>query len=195
MALTVSDLPDAECPGGVWFIDVGLGSALYEPVPLREGTHRQGPFRYRLRASDVEPDGWRFDHDPRGQFVGMDFRRDAATVAEFAAMHEYLSTAPESGFVRVAVAQRRHSVGYDILRGLVLTRVGADDSTTAILGSQEEWYGVLADLFDLRLDDVSPDERARLWDRVSAAHAEYDAAWPASPTLTGDGQLDSTLTD
>ena len=37
------------------------------------GEYAQGPFRYRLRPSETEPDGWRFDHDPRGAFAGMDF--------------------------------------------------------------------------------------------------------------------------
>lgn len=31
------------------------------------------PFRYRVRRSETEPGGRRFDHDPRGPFRGMDF--------------------------------------------------------------------------------------------------------------------------
>lgn len=176
MAVSVSGLPDEPCPDGGWFVDVGLGTALYEPVPLREGTYRQGPFRYRLRASDAEPDAWRLDHDPRGQFVGMDFRRHPANVADFAEMHEYFSTAPESGFVRTAIVQRRHAAGYDVLRGLVLTHVGAHGSSTAILESPDEWYGAMADHFGLALDDVGKAERQRLWERVVAAHAGYTAS-------------------
>lgn len=176
MAVTVSGLSHDECPAGVWFVDVGLGSALHEPVPLREGTYSQGSFCYRLRGSDVEPDGWRFDNDPRGQFVGMDFRRHAADVADFSAMHEYFSTAPESGFVRTAVVQRRHAAGYEILRGLVLTRVSAAGSTTTILESPNAWYGALADVFDLPLEDVAPGHRGRLWKRVESAHIEHEAS-------------------
>lgn len=184
MAVTVSGLPHEKCPDGVWLVDVGLGSAFHEPLPLREGTYRQGPFRYRLRPSEVAPEGWRLDNDPRGQFVGMDFRREEADVDEFEAMHGFFSTAPESGFKRVAIVQRRHAEGYDVLRGLVLARVGVGESTT-ILESPHRWYGALAETFGLELEDVTPDERELLWERVSAAHVEYMARNPPALTQAG----------
>ncbi len=140
LALTVEELPHETCPDGVWMADVGLGAALHEPLPLRAGTYRQGPFRYGLRPSDAEPGGWRFDQDAAGSFAGMDFRAERADMADFATMHEYLSTAPESGFVRVAVAQRRDSTGADVLRGLVLTRLGPDPAPQTIVDSRAEWY-------------------------------------------------------
>ncbi len=34
LALTVHGLPTADVPDGVWFVDAGLGDALYEPIPL-----------------------------------------------------------------------------------------------------------------------------------------------------------------
>jgi len=64
LALTV------ELDGQDWFVDVGLGDALYEPVALPDdrGTPLeivdQGPFRYRLEASDEVPGAWRFVHVP-----------------------------------------------------------------------------------------------------------------------------------
>ena len=178
MALTVDGLPDETCADGVWMADVGLGAALYEPVPLREGTYRQGPFEYHLRRSEALPDGWRFDNDPRGSFVGMDFHARPAEIADYAAMHEYLSTAPESPFVRVATVQRRDSAGADVLRGLVLSRLGPD-STETILQSQSEWYEALAAGFGLLLEDVETAEREQLWERVTAAHREYERLAPA----------------
>ncbi len=174
LALTVRGLPHETCPRGVWLADVGLGSALHEPLPLHEGVYRQGPFVYRLRSSGAEPDGWRFDHDPRGSFAGMDFRAQPAEIVEFAAMHEYLSTAPESGFVRVAIAQRRDSAGVDVLRGLVLTRLGPDPARETMLQSRTEWYAALSDVFGLPLEDVGAAEREQLWRRVLAAHKEYE---------------------
>jgi N-hydroxyarylamine O-acetyltransferase len=174
LALTVAELPHETCPDGVWMADVGLGAALHEPLPLRAGTYRQGPFGYGLRPSDAEPGGWRFDQDATGSFVGMDFRAERAEMADFAAMHEYLSTAPESGFVQVAVAQRRDWTGADVLRGLVLTRLGPEPAHQTIVESRSEWYEALADVFDLSLDDVGPAEREQLWTRVVAAHAKYE---------------------
>jgi hypothetical protein len=41
VVLTVSDLPTDENPSGCWYVDAGLGDALYEPLPLAPGTYRQ----------------------------------------------------------------------------------------------------------------------------------------------------------
>jgi arylamine N-acetyltransferase len=173
MTVTVSGLPDEACPTGVWMVDVGLGSALHEPLPLHEGSYRQGPFSYALRPSDAEADAWRLDHAPSIGFLGMDFRGSAARIDEFAAMHEHLSTAPDSPFVRVATVQRRHEDGADVLRGTILTRFGATAPSVTTIEGRDEWFAVLREVFGLGLQDVGSEERAALWDRVAAAHAAY----------------------
>jgi N-hydroxyarylamine O-acetyltransferase len=173
MAVTVDGLPDDACPGGVWLVDVGLGAALHEPLPLHEGVYRQGPFEFGVRRSDAVPGGWRLDNDPKGSFVGMDFRAEPAAIAEFAAMHEQLSTSPESPFVRVSVVQLRDPGGADVLRGLVLTRLGTDSTPGRVLRTPAEWYEVLAERFGLTLEDVDGEERERLWTRLLAGHREY----------------------
>jgi N-hydroxyarylamine O-acetyltransferase len=106
--------------------------------------------------------------------VGMDFRAEPAEIAHFAAMHEHLSTSPESPFVRVSVVQRRESGGADVLRGVVLTRLGADSTPGTVLRSPAEWYGVLAERFGLTLEDLGGAEREQLWTRVLAAHRAYE---------------------
>ena len=171
LAWTVKDLPDQ--PDTAWLVDVGLGDALYEPLPLREGAYQQGPFRYSLRPSDIAPGGWRFEHDARGSFRGMDFEPQSASMADFAEKHEYLSNSPESGFVRVCTAQRRDAQGVDILRALTLSRLDADSRPPTVLESPEKWYAALADVFGLTLDDVSAADRDRLWRRVVAQHERY----------------------
>jgi N-hydroxyarylamine O-acetyltransferase len=176
LALTVHGLPSADNPGGDWLVDVGLGDALHGPLPLVAGTHVQGPFRYGLRPSDVEPGGWRWDHDPRGSFVGMDFRPGRATQDDFRARHEYLSTAPQSPFVRTCTVQRRDAGGVDELTGCVLRRLGDGDAPKRTLETSAEWYGVLRDVFDLPLDDLTAAEREALWARVRTAHEAWLAA-------------------
>ena len=176
LALTVHGLPDEESPAGDWFVDVGLGDALYEPMPLREGTHAQGPFRYALRRSQTDPGGWRWEHDPRGTFAGMDFRPQRATPEDFRARHAFLSTSPDSGFVRTCAVQRRDADGVDMLTGCVLSRLGAGGSTAITLDTSEEWFGVLRDVFDLPLDDIDAAARAGLWGRVRARHEAWLAA-------------------
>ncbi|MGI5269398.1 arylamine N-acetyltransferase family protein [Nonomuraea sp. CA-218870] len=172
LALTVSGLPDEANPGGAWLVDVGLGDGLHEPLPLVAGAYRQGPHTYGLRPSEVAPGGWRLEHDPGGSFLGLDFGPEPAAMSDFAAMHDHQSTSPESGFMRVAVVQRRDARGVDSLRGLVLSRlgVGADRVT---LESARDYYAALADVFALPLDDVSGAEKDRLWGRLHAAHEAW----------------------
>ena len=172
LVLTVSGLPSAESPDGRWLVDLGMGDGLHEPLPLTAGEHRQGPFRYTLGPSKTEPSGWRFDHDPRGAFLGMDFRTAGAEMADFAAEHRRLSTSPDSGFVRVAVVARRDATGADLLRGLTLTRVGTTGSR-AVLENPRDYFAVLADVFGLTLDDVTAAERDDLWRRLAEAHLAH----------------------
>jgi len=176
LALTVHGLPSEESPSGDWFVDVGLGDALHSPLPLHEGTYAQGPFRYRLRRSEVDPGGWRWDHDPAGSFAGMDFRAGRATQDDFGARHEYLSTSPESGFVRTCSVQRRDAGGVDTLTGCILGRVGEPARAPVVLETSGEWFDALRDVFDLPLGDVDAAARARLWARVRAAHEAWLAA-------------------
>ena len=177
LALTAHGLPSEECPSGDWMVDVGLGDGLYGPLPLREGTYSQGPFSYRLRRSEAAPGGWRFDHDPAGSFAGMDFEPQVADVPDFQARHRYLSTSPESGFVRTCVIQRCDATGVDTLRGCVLHRIGSDPSQR-VLDTPADWFAALTDLFGLSLDDFTPADRARLWRRVHATHQAWLATSP-----------------
>ncbi|MCO8269609.1 arylamine N-acetyltransferase [Actinoplanes sp. TRM 88003] len=168
LALTV------ELPQGQWLVDVGLGDGPSEPVPLTEGEHRQGPFTYGLRPSDAERGGWRFDHDPRGGFAGIDFRPAAVPMEAFAARHEQLWNSPDSPFARTATVQRRDSGGADVLRGLTLTRVG-ETVTRTVLAEPQQYFAALGDLFGLTLGDVTGAERAALWRRLVTAHEQWSS--------------------
>jgi N-hydroxyarylamine O-acetyltransferase len=180
LALTVHGLPSDDNPAGDWFVDVGLGDALHQPLPLRQGIYEQGSFHYELHPSEMEPGGWRFVHDPRGSFAGMDFRPTRATEADFTERHAYLSTSPASGFVRVCTVQRRDATGVDILRGCVLSRVdgAADSGGGRALDTSQEWYEALADVFGLSMAGASVKDRDQLWRRVRHAHD----AWLAGRT-------------
>jgi N-hydroxyarylamine O-acetyltransferase len=183
LALTVHGLPTDENPDGGWFVDTGLGDALYEPLPLLEGVYDQGPFRFELRHSEIEPGGWRFEHDPSGSFAGMDFRASRATEADFAERHTILSTSPESGFVRICSVQRRDATGVDSLRGCVLSRLDGtpvSKNGARTIDSSREWFEALADVFELPLDDLGAAEREQLWQTVRTAHEAWLAA-PADP--------------
>jgi N-hydroxyarylamine O-acetyltransferase len=173
LALTVHGLADADSPSGDWLVDVGLGDALHEPLPLHAGTYTQGPLTFELGLSTTDPGGWRLEHDPKGSFAGMDFRAARATQEDFRARHDWLSTAPESGFVRTFAVQRRDTHGVDVLRGCVLTRVAAGAPPPQTLETKHEWFDALATTFDLPLGDLTQDARTRLWTRVRRTHDEW----------------------
>jgi N-hydroxyarylamine O-acetyltransferase len=178
LALTVHSLPDDESPDGVWFADAGLGDALFEPIPLRVGAATQGPFGYRLDPSPTVAGGWRFSHDPAGGFVGMDFEARPASVGEFRASHQHLSTSPESPFVQFITVQRREVAGVDKLISATLRRIDAAGRSEREIVTSTEWFAVLADVFGQTLDDCDPAQRLALWRRARQAQDDWNARMP-----------------
>jgi arylamine N-acetyltransferase len=176
LVLTVSALPSEGCEHGAWYVDVGLGDALHDTVPLEAATFTQRPFVLSLEQTDDGVGDWHLTHDPLGTFAGMSWRTRPASIDEFADRHVELSTSPDSGFVHTVSAQRRDATGVDIMRGLVLTRVGEGAAAADALTGRADWFGALADVFDLRFDDVPTATLDRLWARCRAAHEEAEAA-------------------
>ena len=74
LVLTVHDLPSNDHPSGDWYVDVGLGDALYDPLPLRAGEYEQQPFRLALTETPGGVWYWHLSHDPAGSFPGMAWR-------------------------------------------------------------------------------------------------------------------------
>lgn len=171
MALTV------RCGGRSWFVDVGLGDALYEPLPLEPGTYRQGPMTFVLEHSELIPGGWRLHHDPRGSFVLMDFSGEPAGIADFTDAYmrklDFIRAAVrQHGFVRPPAVHRRDAYGVDSLTYCVLRRVESDVREKE-MAHREDWFGALQDVFGLTLDDMSAAERDELWQRMHAAHVRW----------------------
>lgn len=178
LVLTVTGLPTDTNPSGRWYVDQGLGDALYEPIPLMLGAYYQAPFHLTLQQA-AYGDGeraWTLTHDPAGGFRSMTWTTGEAVLSDFAAQHEWLSTSPDSGFVRVPMAERRDVDGADVIRGLVLSRVGAGAFVHEPITRRSEWYDALADIFDLRFDAAPPGYREQLWDAVNEAHQAWNAA-------------------
>jgi arylamine N-acetyltransferase len=175
LVLTVAGLPTDDNPAGTWYVDAGLGDALHEPVPLVAGPIEQPPWTMRLDETPGGTGDWHLTHDPGGGFAGMAWRSAPATIDDFAAKHEWLSTAPESGFVRVLTVQRRDATGVDVLRGCVLQRIGAG-ATSVDLTTRGELEDALHDLFALDLADLEPSVLEHLWDRMQREHERWVAA-------------------
>ena len=182
LVLVVGGLPTADNPAGKWYVDAGLGDALYEPLPLQEGTYQQGPMSFALKATPGGIGDWQFTHDPHGSFASMSFRSCTGTLDEFENTHVQLSTSPDSGFVQVVIAENRHHDSVCWLRALTYGRRDRDGTHTRIVTDRDEWFGLLADEFSLTFGDVDVDALDRLWDSACRAHD----AWLASEREDAD---------
>jgi arylamine N-acetyltransferase len=175
LVLSVAGLPSAGNATGTWYVDVGLGDALHDPLPLHPGRYVQPPWSLTVARTPGGVGDWHLVHGDGGGFTGMAWRSAPAATAEFAARHEWLSTSPESGFVKLPVVQTRDATGVDVLRGLVLRRIGAA-ATEATLTSRAELLDVLQTMFGIDVDAIGRARLGALWDRLHAAHLAWDAA-------------------
>jgi arylamine N-acetyltransferase len=175
LVLTVRGLPTDDNPSGDWYVDVGLGDALHEPLPLRAGEHVQQPFHLTLEQDDGAPGDWHLLHDERGSFSGMVWWSAPTGLDRFAEQHRDLSTSPDSGFVKVLTVQRRDATGVDILRGLAFQRVG-EGAHARDLQSRDELVAVLRDPFGLDLGRVDPAAIDQLWADLQRKHERWVAA-------------------
>jgi arylamine N-acetyltransferase len=174
LVLTVNGLPTDENPEGTWYVDAGLGDALHEPIPLIPGAYQQGPFHLVLDETPGEVGDWNLTHDPKGGFPGMAWRNAPTGIEAFSARNEWLSTSPESGFVRVLTVQRRDATGVDVLRGLTLLRIG-EGASTQTLETRAELIEVL-DGFGFDTSTFDDEALDALWTKVHRAHVEWEAA-------------------
>jgi N-hydroxyarylamine O-acetyltransferase len=74
------------------------------------------------------------------------------------------------------MAEHRDASGVDVIRGLILSRVAASTTSSEPLTNRTDWFGALADLFDLRFEATAPETLDHLWERVVAAHRAWDAS-------------------
>jgi N-hydroxyarylamine O-acetyltransferase len=175
LVLTVRGLPTDANPDGTWYVDAGLGDALHEPLPLRAGTYAQGPFTLALEATPGGVGDWHLQHDPDGGFSGMSWRETPVTIDAFAARHQWLSTSPESKFVKLLNVQRRDATGVDIIRGLTMKRLGASATATTITDPRE-LCDVLGDCFGFDLSVIGDAALDHLWPRLARTHEAWEAA-------------------
>jgi arylamine N-acetyltransferase len=176
-ALVVEGLPSETNPGGRWWVDAGLGDALYDPMPLRNSVVVQGSMRFGMTAVGADGVGdWHLTHDPSGSFTGVSLVDRPVSMDVFAERHVYNATSPESGFARTVTAQRRHARGMSLVRGCVYTRHDDGVVSTHTCESLPEWLDVLEGEFDLSFSDVSRTALAALWTAVRRSHDAWLAA-------------------
>src|SRR5262249_54830622 len=124
--------------------------------------------------------GWRFRHDPSGSFKGMDFEDALARQEQFERGHLHMSTSPTSNFVTNVIVARRDATGVDKLINTTVMRIEGPRIVGWALSSSAEFFGALADVYGLTLDDLDADDRERLWRGAQAGQAAYEASLAAS---------------
>jgi N-hydroxyarylamine O-acetyltransferase len=175
LVLTVHGLPTDDNPDGVWYVDAGLGDALHEPLPLRAGAHRQPPFDLVLERTTGGFGDWHLVHDASGGFTGMAWSSQPTTLDAFTRQHQWLSTSPDSGFVKVLTVQRRDDTGVDVLRGLAFQRLG-QGARSYDVASRDELVALLAGPFGMDVSAIDPATVDDLWTRLEHAHRKWVAA-------------------
>jgi N-hydroxyarylamine O-acetyltransferase len=175
LVLTVHDLPSEQNPSGDWYVDVGLGDALHDPLPLRAGMYSQPPFQLALAETPGGVGDWHLTHDPKGSFPGMAWRSAPTDLSAFEMMNTQLSTSPESGFVKMLSVQQRSATVVDIMRGLRLIRLG-DGAQERTLESAQELTAALGDVFGFDRRDFADGALDALWDRAYKTHLEWEAS-------------------
>jgi arylamine N-acetyltransferase len=146
-----------------YFVDVGFGGSLSEPVPLGPAAFDDHP--YRITLTETLDGYWRFTEHALGDPFSFDFRAVPADEALFATKCSFLQTHAGSPFVQNLVVQRRTSDTHYSLRGRVLTTLRWAGQEKRLLDSPEELVTTLRERFEL---DVP--EAASLWPAICARH-------------------------
>ncbi len=155
--------------GRPWYVDVGLGNGLLDPLPLTDGVVTQSPFTYRLAPSEELPGGWRFDHDRRLMALRSVEREGPASPFDaWVTAYRDDATSPTSIFTRYLTVNRRRPDGVSSMTGRTLMRVDPGGRSLHPVASAAEWEVVLRDEFLLGLPDWSTAERDALWERAGS---------------------------
>lgn len=136
--------------GDDWISDVGFGlEGLLAPLPLLAGREtRQSHWAYRV---DGGPREWSVQIRRGGSWLDLySFTTEPQELVDFEMASYYVSTHPESRFVRTLTAQLPGTDARFALRNRELTVDRGDSTTSRMLADDDELLGVLAETFGLR---------------------------------------------
>ncbi|MFN4221156.1 MULTISPECIES: arylamine N-acetyltransferase [Novosphingobium] len=148
---------------GTWLVDVGFGSWIASPVPLRQGCWMQAPLPVALSRTD--DDLWRLTVTPGETMMSYDFAAEPANEGQLSALCRWQCTDPSSVFVQNLSIQRRHADTLLMLRGKVLSRITPGGETRHELADANDLIACLRRDFGLDLP-----EAAGLWPAICARH-------------------------
>jgi N-hydroxyarylamine O-acetyltransferase len=126
-----------EVAGARWLADLGFGSCgLLEPIPLETGEYRQFSWPYRLER---ESDDWVLRAPVGGIWQDLYvFSLEPQLAVDFEPPNHYVSTHPDSRFVRVLTVQRVSPEVRKVLRNTdLITTTPAGESIRVLSGESE----------------------------------------------------------
>lgn len=173
-AIIAEGLSSESNPNGRWWVDVGLGDALHEQMPLMNTVVKQDAMQFGMEAVDQNGVGdWHLITDPSCWIAGGSMAEQPASLRNFVDRHHFNMYSPESGYAKVVTAQLRKPYGKTILRGCVLTKTNGEFVTTHTSTSLPEWLEVLGDEFGLTFENVPESSLKKLWVKVQKIHDEW----------------------
>lgn len=173
-AIIAEGLPSENNPNGRWWVDVGLGDALHEPMPLMDTVVNQDAMHFGMEVVGKNGVGdWHLIADPTCWIAGVNMAEQPVSMSYFVDRHHFNMHSPESGYAKVVTAQLRKPHGKTILRGCVLTKTDGDVVTTHTSTSLPEWLAVLGDEFGLTFENVTETSLKKLWVKVQKIHEEW----------------------
>jgi len=158
-------VPIVTLDGSEWLCDLGLGDALRQPIPLREGEHRDGPFMFRLERLGNKM--WRFWNHSFGD--PTNFVMDTGPVDEnrIARKHAELQANPQSSFRKNFQIMQMRPTGATIIYGRVLRQATAESVSKTLIAGPKELEGLLSSEFGLGHVEIGS-----MWPVIVSRHAE-----------------------
>jgi N-hydroxyarylamine O-acetyltransferase len=148
-----------------YLADLGLGDGIREPIPLEEGTFRQGSLEFRLEL--LADSYWRFHNHAFANPPTADFRAEPANEDLLQAKMEFLQSSPESVFVQNLAFEIMRPQSLTSITGCIFAEKSAAGVKKAVLKSSSEMTEVLARDFGIRDVSVAP-----IWPKIEARHRE-----------------------
>jgi N-hydroxyarylamine O-acetyltransferase len=136
--------------GSTWIADVGFGlEGILFPLPFAPGPEtRQFHWTYRVMEESAH---WVVQAHRDGSWTDLySFSMEPQHLADFEMANYYVSTHPESRFVRTLTAQLPTPEARFMLRNRELTTDRGESTTSRMLADDEELLEVLAETFGLR---------------------------------------------
>lgn len=147
-----------------YLADAGFGTGFLEPLPLAEGSYRQGFQTYQISHHNGR---WQFSNITIAA-PGFDFTETPHQMSDFAAQCHRLQTSPDSGFVMNTVCHRRLPDGVISLRGAILRTMTPEGTEEQIIDTHADYDRTLREKFDLHLDDT-----ATMWEKIWERHQAW----------------------